>query len=59
MPNTTTVACACCEKDFIARIADRNRGWARFCSKSCKAKYQTQLQNKTGENKTKGKLKWL
>lgn len=32
--------CACCSKRFMARVADVSRGWARFCSKSCKAKKQ-------------------
>lgn len=31
-----------CGEMFTARIADRKRGWARFCSKSCKAKQQEQ-----------------
>lgn len=26
---------------FQARVADRKRGWAKFCSKSCKATDQT------------------
>jgi hypothetical protein len=30
-----------CRMKFQAREADRRRGWARFCSKSCKAKKQT------------------
>lgn len=29
--------CECCGKPFKARMADVRRGWARFCSKSCKA----------------------
>jgi hypothetical protein len=29
-----------CKKMFAARQADVDRGWARFCSKSCKAKAQ-------------------
>ena len=33
-------ACLCCGKSFEARTADRARGWARYCSKSCKAKKQ-------------------
>ena len=44
MPNISairgkTVECKCerCKEPFIARVADRKRGWARFCSKSCKA----------------------
>lgn len=32
--------CASCKDEFTARTADRARGWARFCSKSCKAKKQ-------------------
>lgn len=35
----TKVFCRCknCGGGFEAKIADRKRGWARFCSKSCKA----------------------
>jgi hypothetical protein len=32
--------CKCCNATFKARSADVNRGWALFCSKSCKAKDQ-------------------
>jgi hypothetical protein len=35
-----TVKCESCNNDFEARVADRKRGWAKFCSKSCKAKKQ-------------------
>jgi transposase len=28
--------CRSCDIIFTARVADRNRGWAQFCSKSCK-----------------------
>lgn len=38
--------CECCKKEFQARAADRKRGWARFCSKSCKAKEQ---ERRTGQ----------
>lgn len=31
------VYCACCGNKFEARVADRKRGWGKFCSKSCKA----------------------
>ena len=34
--------CACCGDKFDARVADVKRGWARFCSKSCKAIRQEQ-----------------
>jgi hypothetical protein len=39
MPTTAQYTCAnpACKKLFTARVADRARGWARFCSKSCKA----------------------
>jgi hypothetical protein len=36
--------CSRCGTTFQARQADVNRGWARFCSKSCKAKKQTATQ---------------
>lgn len=32
------VKCAWCKDVFSARKADRDRGWARCCSKSCAAK---------------------
>jgi hypothetical protein len=35
-----------CGKDFTARTADRKRGWALFCSKSCKAYEQ---ESRTGQ----------
>ena len=40
--STQTYKCACCGGNFTARTADRARGWARFCNKSCKAKKQEQ-----------------
>ena len=35
------IFCKCkkCGGGFIAKKSDRKRGWARFCSKSCKASY--------------------
>jgi hypothetical protein len=33
--------CERCGASFQAREADVKRGWAKFCSKSCKAKKQT------------------
>lgn len=32
-----TYTCQSCKWPFEARTADRARGWARFCLKSCKA----------------------
>lgn len=43
-----TYKCQCCKSDFTARVADRNRGWARFCSKHCKAVKQTQKTGRYG-----------
>lgn len=31
------VTCKCCPVKFMARVADRKRGWGQFCSKSCAA----------------------
>ncbi|WP_269497743.1 hypothetical protein [Castellaniella sp. S9] len=44
---TATYKCANCGDPFIARTADRKRGWARFCSKSCKAIKQ---EKRTGQH---------
>jgi len=43
-----TYHCKNCNDPFQAREADRKRGWARFCSKSCKASEQTK---RTGRSK--------
>lgn len=42
MPKMVTRICQNrkCGCEFQARQADVNRGWARFCSKSCKAVVQ-------------------
>lgn len=40
MPSMTAVKCARCGKKFEARTADVNRGWGKFCSKSCKSKFK-------------------
>jgi len=42
------VKCKTCGLPFTARVADRKRGWARFCSKSCKAIKQTQRTGYAG-----------
>jgi endogenous inhibitor of DNA gyrase (YacG/DUF329 family) len=36
------VKCNRCGDPFMARLADRKRGWGKFCSKSCKAVAQEQ-----------------
>ena len=40
MPSMQTVKCKKCKRPFEARTADINRGWGKFCSKSCKASNQ-------------------
>ena len=44
---TVIVKCARCGDPFVARVADRKRGWGKFCSKSCKAIKQEQ---RTGQH---------
>ena len=44
MPKMVTIACKCCGKPKEVRHADVKRGWGLFCSKSCKAKYQTKTK---------------
>jgi hypothetical protein len=46
MASTAQYKCQRCQGLFTARTADRKRGWARFCSKSCKAVVQ---EKKTGQ----------
>ena len=41
MSGTATYNCKQCKTPFIARAADRKRGWAQFCSKACKATTQS------------------
>lgn len=48
MPSMTKIKCANCNNTFEARTADVNRGWGKFCSKSCKASKQTKLTGITG-----------
>jgi len=36
-----SVKCRNCGNAFNARVADRKRGWGKYCSKSCKATEQT------------------
>lgn len=40
MPSMMEKKCAWCRSEFQVRVADHNRGWGRFCSKSCKASEQ-------------------
>lgn len=45
---TVEVKCQRCKRPFTARVADRQRGWGKFCSKSCKAIKQTQRTGYAG-----------
>lgn len=49
MVATVQVTCANkrCKVTFTARVADRKRGWGKFCSKSCKAVEQ---EKRTGQH---------
>jgi hypothetical protein len=40
--------CKYCKSDFNCRKADHDRGWALFCNKSCKAKFQTKATGIAG-----------
>lgn len=44
MPAMVKRICLHCEVEFEARAADVKRGWGKFHSKSCKAKYQEQAK---------------
>ena len=35
------IKCECCKGDAEVRQADLDRGWGKFCSKSCKAIMQS------------------
>lgn len=48
MSHMTERKCKNCQTSFMARTADVNRGWAKFCSKSCKAKEQ---ERRTGQHR--------
>lgn len=37
---TDTFHCKQCGVPFVARVADRKRGWAKFCDKQCAATYK-------------------
>lgn len=55
---TVIVKCKCCKVEFTARVADRKRGWARFCSKSCKAIRQTQRTGRGAPTGREPKSDW-
>lgn len=49
MASMTQRTCKTCKKPFQARTADVKRGWARYCSKSCKAIKQEQRTGQFAE----------
>lgn len=53
MPSMVECKCANkrCGAVFMARTADRARGWGRFCSKSCKAIKQEQRTGQHADHK--------
>lgn len=51
MASTARYKCLRCNDMFTARTADRARGWARFCSKSCKAVKQEQRTGQYASHK--------
>lgn len=53
-----TYKCQCCGLDFEARTADRARGWARYCSKSCKAIKQEKRTGQHGEHQRRQEEGW-
>ncbi len=48
MAQMVEVKCKQCKEPFMAKVADRKRGWGKFCSKSCKAKKQ---ELRTGQHR--------
>lgn len=53
MASMTQQTCQNCRTKFMARTADVNRGWGKFCSKRCKATSQERRTEQFGrlENK--------
>lgn len=57
------VKCKRCKQPFMARVADRARGWGKFCSKSCKAIKQERRTGQyagylRGQNSVEGSNRW-
>ena len=52
------VICACgCKRAKEVRVADINRGWGKYFSKSCKAKHQTQTHEYHVSTRSSGSRK--
>ena len=52
----STVECKCrvCKQPFMARVVDRERGWARTCSKSCAATLRERGKSKDKRRRSVG-----
>ena len=59
-PRGVKVTCSCewCRGLFIARVADRQRGWAKFCSKRCKAMQQEKRTGQYREHREREDADW-
>lgn len=44
---TVEVKCLCCNKATRVRVADRKRGWGKFCSRSCANVYRISTSKDT------------
>lgn len=52
MAKMKEITCKCgCGRKKMVRVADVKRGWGKFYSKSCKAKYQIRTK---GDTRSKG-----
>lgn len=54
MASMAQYACKNCGGSFTARTADRARGWAQFCSKTCKAVKQVKNGGPSGPGQGAG-----
>ncbi len=50
--------CEWCRVAFSARVADRQRGWAKFCSKTCKAMKQEKRTHQFANLQTDSVGEW-
>lgn len=55
-PAMIEVNCISCAKPFMARVADRKRGWAKSCSKSCAATHRFWHTVPKGRNNRRPKI---
>lgn len=55
----TNIYCNYCGCETTVRQADIDRGWGKFCSKSCKASDQEKSKNKSTSFSTKNKSSYL